>query len=263
MHFIRVGLLCVTAVAPLFADTIVVPGAFSFATGPYGSSVPFTWFPPNLRSQTVYNASLFSSITEAVAITGVSYRLHRDFDVNFNYTIPDFQLTLSTTSAAAGGLSTTFANNTGSDATVVRTGPLTLAHTVGMGAPRPFNVSVSFSTPFLYDPSAGNFLMDYRVTGNTPPTAYFDSTFDFSPGGTQSNGISGVLTDQPNQANAFPLNCCPASNGTQPGGLIIQLEYDAASEVPEPATLPLTGAAGVAAVLALRRQSARNPASQR
>jgi len=258
MNWIRTGVLCLAAVTTVLADSIVVPGIYAATEGPSNLSIPFAWR-PELRNQTVYNSSLFSSLSGPISITGINYRLDAPLDATFNQTIPDFQLRMSTTSRAAGNLSTTFADNVGPDVTLVRSGVLVNNHTAGAGpGPRPFNVSVSLQTPFVYDPTAGSLLLDYRVTGNTLFNRFYDGTNNFSPGVTSSDGISSVLTDRPDQATAAPLSCCPASDGTHPGGLIIQLQYEAAaSPVPEPATLPLMGivAAGTAMLVRRRRQS--------
>jgi hypothetical protein len=73
-------------------------------------------------------------------------------------------------------LSATFANNVGADDTVVFSGPLSLssAFTGPSAGPKDFDIVITLQTPFLYDPSAGNLLLDVRnFSGGT--TIQFDA----------------------------------------------------------------------------------------
>ena len=250
-------ILLTAALAPTFASNITIPGTYDSTVGNSGTSVPFAWS-QQLRLQTVYNSSLFSSLSGPIAITGARYRMHPNWDPNYNFTTTNFQVTLSTSANSAGGLSTTFANNTGADATVVRSGSLTLTHTAGSGSGvRPFDVVLSFQTPFTYNPASGNLLFDYLVSGRTfwPTGAFWDSLQNTS-GGSSINGVSSILTDNINQSNAYPLSCCPASDGTNAGGLIVQIEYEgSASAVPEPASFELIAGGSLLVLFARRRQA--------
>lgn len=70
---------------------------------------------------------------------------------------------LSTTKATPGSLSMTYADNVGDDETVVFDGALTLA-TQNRGpaeGPKEFDLAINFTTPFRYDPSDGNLLIDF------------------------------------------------------------------------------------------------------
>ncbi len=72
------------------------------------------------------------------------------------------QIHASTTNRSATGLSTTFAENLGTNNTLVFSGPLTwtTANLPGLGNTRQFDYVFPFTTPFLYDPAAGNLLLD-------------------------------------------------------------------------------------------------------
>jgi hypothetical protein len=82
---------------------------------------------------------------------------------------PTLQVFVSTTTQSVAGLSTTFANNIGLDNTLVFSGPLTLAtaNLPGPGNTKQFDIVFPFTTPFLYDPSAGNLLIDVRISSST------------------------------------------------------------------------------------------------
>lgn len=61
-------------------------------------------------------------------------------------------------------LSTTFAANTGADATLVFDGTIALSTAVAPtnSAPKNFDVVIPLQTPFPYDPAQGNLLLDLR-----------------------------------------------------------------------------------------------------
>jgi hypothetical protein len=74
----------------------------------------------------------------------------------------------STTSRSVAGLSTTFAENLGADNTLVFSGTLiwATANLPGPGNTRQFDVVFPFTTPFLYDPAAGNLVLDMQFSAN-------------------------------------------------------------------------------------------------
>jgi hypothetical protein len=61
-------------------------------------------------------------------------------------------------------LSATFANNPGPDDTVVFNGPLALS-SAAAGNPRAFDIVITLTTPYFYNPAAGNLLLDVRNSG--------------------------------------------------------------------------------------------------
>lgn len=132
-----------------------------------GDEVAFSDSPPprGSRIQQVQPASDFSGLPPGHN-TIVSMAWRPDFTVtSLNTTTLDlFEVRLSTTSAAPGTLSFTFADNTGNDETIVYSRPITL-ETDGTGGPaggpRPFEYLIEFQTPFIYDPNQGNLLIDF------------------------------------------------------------------------------------------------------
>src|SRR5205823_5411530 len=93
---------------------------------------------------------------------------------------------LSTTSKAAGSLSTTYASNVGPDVkTVFATTPtspysFTTAFTGPAGGPKSFDEVVTLTTPFLYDPAARNIISGNNGAGVT-----------ITDSGTAGNSIAG------------------------------------------------------------------------
>lgn len=69
---------------------------------------------------------------------------------------------LSTSPVDFLGFSTTFASNQGADLTTVYSGPVTKLPGVGNGTttPAPWFIDIALTTPFLYDPNAGDLTLD-------------------------------------------------------------------------------------------------------
>ena len=71
-----------------------------------------------------------------------------------------YQVSLSTTSKPVNGLSSNLASNIGADNTVIFTGNLGGTGTVS-------SFTITGTAPFVYDPAAGNLLVDIVVTDQT------------------------------------------------------------------------------------------------
>src|SRR5688572_958558 len=121
-----------------------------------------------LRYQIVYDDLLFP--VEVMRITELRMRPSAAFGRAFTATIANLQINLSTTSIEPDRLNGTFAQNVGTDDTVVFQGSLTVSSRfVGpANGPKEFDIIIPLTTPFLYDPSRGNLLIDFRnVSGSS------------------------------------------------------------------------------------------------
>ncbi len=169
------ALLALGTVDTAQAATIVVPNSLAAREGNTNNSFPFNTGPS--RYQQVYAASEFASSAEPELIAQILFRPDAVFGNAFSSTLPNIQINLSTTSVAPDGLSMTFANNVGSNDTVVFTGPLSLSSgdTGPIEGPKDFDIVINLSTPFLYDKSAGNLLLDIRNFVEGSATTPFDS----------------------------------------------------------------------------------------
>ncbi len=98
----------------------------------------------------------------------------------------DLRLTLSTTLKPVEGLSPTFAENLGPDATVGFDGHLTLASESlpGSDAAPAFELLVPLTTPFAYDPAQGNLLCEVR-TRSASEHLWTDASNDFDEGASR------------------------------------------------------------------------------
>lgn len=139
---------------PVPPAMVVLPGGFAEReddgyTGPLGTS---------MRLQNVYGASHFSS---PIMIREIRYRRDGSLGPVGASTI-DVRLRLSTTPKAPDALSAVFAENLGPDATVALDGVVTIeSPSPGVaGGPQPFEILFPLTTPFYYDPSRGNLLVE-------------------------------------------------------------------------------------------------------
>ncbi len=174
--------------------TVVVPNNARTTEGDINNSYPFNITEFGLSSQRyqqVYAASQFGG---GGLITQIIFRPDATFGEAFTSTLPDIQIDLSTTSAADDGLSSTFADNVGADDTIVfARGPLTLssAFTGPPDGPKDFDIIITLTTPFLYNPALGNLLLDVRNFGGGSTTS-FDAVF------ATGDGVSRVYNQDVN-----------------------------------------------------------------
>ncbi len=154
------------------ADAVVLAPTPSGPVGnPYDTA---TFFPflikevtvsafSSMRYQQVYNASVFANVDpKFIYITVFGFRLDRS---GFPWTVTNMQINLSTTQRAADDLSSDFAENVGSDDTVVF-GPGRHDFPGGLNGP---GVQIQLERPFRYNPAFGNLLLDVRIFNGSGP----------------------------------------------------------------------------------------------
>jgi hypothetical protein len=184
------ALLLLGAINPAHAivPTVVVPNSAAMTEGNSNNSYPFDLAEGGLSSQRyqqLYAASQFGGLPSGGGlITQIVFRPDAFSGHAFTSTLPDIQIDLSTTSATDDGLSPTYANNVGADDTVVfARGPLTLSSgfTGPPNGPKDFDIIITLTTPFHYNPANGNLLLDVRNFGGGT-TTFFDAVFQTGDG---------------------------------------------------------------------------------
>ena len=200
------GALCLFSIRNSYAvlPDIVVPNSAASTEGDGANSFPFDISSAGrptdtMRYQQLYDASQFSGLGSAGFITQIIFRPDISFGFAFSSTLSDMQINLSTTSVPDDGLSLLFANNIGTDETVVFNGPLSLSSTFTGGVPKDFDIVITLTTPFFYDPSMGNLLLDARNFG-----AGFTTAFDAAM--QKHDGVSRISTNSRNGVNQTQAN---------------------------------------------------------
>lgn len=204
--------LCASALTAQFA--VVVPNGTGAAAGnssnafPWGASAS-TW--PGLRLLCVYDASNFTAqgITSPIRVNRLRWRPDNNAPAVTGGVFTAGDVRLSTAPMDYSGLTTNFAGNHGPDLTTVYSGPVTHAPTSGGGqwTVNSWCVDITLTTPFLYDPNAGdlvidcdypggvNFVggtvgqMDVRATGSSAGRVWASANYPAADGSELDHGV--------------------------------------------------------------------------
>ncbi len=202
------------------AASVVVPNSSTAAEGNDSNLGPF--FNNSVRYQQVYSASQFPSTAGPLEITQIAFRPDGSVtDPSLIIIFNSVQIDLSTTRSTPTTLSTTFAGNVGADdKTVFNSSVFQHDSVTGpAGGPKDFTAVFSLS-PFIYNPSAGNLLLDVRaIESGGGISAPFDAE-----------------TNNPFTAHVDAPDISAASGSPFATGLVTQFQY---TPIPEPSTLLL------------------------
>ena len=217
----RVGFALILAVAlgswvapELHAQVVVVPNALATNDG-NGSSTSTAGF-ASVRWLHIHDASEFGALSGPSFLTQFAYRPDRILGQSGPRSW-NLRIFASTTRRSVDELSTTFAENLGTNNTLVFDGTVnvTTGNLPGPGNTRQFDYVVPFTTPFLYDPAAGNLVLDLQIVGNGSAL-----TFDT------------VLSVDPAIGRIFSFSSSTATTGTiWADNLVTQFTFKAPPEV--------------------------------
>ncbi len=211
---------------------VVSPSAYTDAESSGSVTAPNS----NGRYQQIYPASDFQSLPDGIrTITEFAYRPDGNLTTPLQGSYGTLTVKLSTTSVEPGSLSLTFADNIGADETTVFIGTDVDSSTQNLGrtgGPKVFDMIIPFQSPFVYDPSQGNLLME----------VFFTYQGDFSTDWVTTAGTSGeFIGGDIGDTTAFFSGA---------GGFVTQFTV-----VPEPSTLTLFSMFGmVGAFVAWRKR---------
>lgn len=195
------------------------------------SAIPFSGGPDSVRFQQVYDAAGFRVFGDSgpFLIRRIIFRSDDDGPGRgFFSRLPGFQINLSTTTRPLDGLSANFAENVGlDDLAVIPFGPFQGgADYVSGNHPQNFSMFITFATPFYYDPSQGNLLLDIRNFGGGSTT--WGSPPFFGPAYVDAANILG------DRVSSVSANSIDALSGTISSlGLVTQFWI---TPIPEPST---------------------------
>ena len=166
------------------ADTVVIPSAYASQDAPTEVAYPFAvgqFSNRPYRYQQVYDATGFGSPGDVIWISDIAFRVDQPNGDLGAFVVQDVDVHLSTTAKAVNGLSggstAALDSNVGNDSTLVFSGTLNWDP---CGATAcvfdPFDESIHFTTPFVYDPTAGNLLLEIYNFSTPPfPNNFFDA----------------------------------------------------------------------------------------
>lgn len=192
-----------TVVVPNSQATLEGDGANAFPFNISGGIIPVT----SMRYQQVFQSSEFSAFGGPSLITRIAFRPDAIFGNAFSSTLSSIRIDLSTTRVAPDALNPAFASNVGADGRTVYDAPLPLssAPTGLAGAPKNFDIIINLTTPFLYDPAAGNLLLDVRNFGGGS-TTYFDAQYTYGDSASRMfSTVSGRVDDATGKADSTGL----------------------------------------------------------
>ena len=222
-------LLLVSAVAR--ADFVTTPNLPGFSY----NSIPFGAGTTQSRYQQVHDSSEFNSPVE-ISSFAFSPKETGGF-------MGDVQFRVGVTSVAVGNLNTDLDLNLTSPMQIVFSEPV--SQTITSAGHDSFSVVFPFTTPFHYDPNAGNLLIEMTMTNG----GYVGETFmmSYAPTTTQASRAWEA-------AGAGAI-----ANGADSNALRIQMGVTA---VPEPSSILMLGCVGVGAAVSCYVKRRRRKAVQ-
>ena len=143
------------------------------------------------RYMLILNASQFGALSGPSFLTQLALRPDSIPGPSGPQTVT-MRIYASTTTRSVAGMSATFANNLGTNNTLVVDGTTTktTGNLPGPGNTRQFDiVELPFTTPFLYDPAAGNLLLDFQYSRGSGSALRWDSV---TAGNPASRGLLGT-----------------------------------------------------------------------
>ena len=163
--FLLAALLGACGTTELRAQVIVVPNTLATNDGNGSATAPSG--PAPVRWLQIHDASQFGALSGPSFLTQFAYRPDRILGQSGprSWIV---RVYASTTRRSVAALSTTFAENLGANNTLVFDGTVNVAtrNLPGPGNTRQFDYVVPFTTPFLYDPAAGNLVLDLQIEEN-------------------------------------------------------------------------------------------------
>ncbi|MFK7742490.1 MAG: hypothetical protein AB8H80_19410, partial [Planctomycetota bacterium] len=192
----------------LCLEADVVPIAVETTEANSSSSYPFGRTTP-MRVQYLYGASTFG-FDGRHRISALNFRTQNG--VAFPGNSYDLLVTMSSTASPASATSSTFANNHGSDETVVFDGVVNAEpRDASASAPGPFVLTIPLDEPFEYNPANGQLVVDFQLRTGASNSLSFDGDFNNSDvyrlysvssstatsGTVQNFGLAMALTAEP------------------------------------------------------------------
>jgi PKD repeat protein len=164
-RFVTLAAATVLAATASAQFTLVTPSGYAAAEGAAGNTFPWSRGTASTRIQFVVDSSHFTSqgANFPILISQLRYRADAA-TVTTTWaggSWPQVRIDMATSAVDYLAVTSTFANNLGTNLATVHNGPVTVAGGTGNGTgiPGPWYITIPLSTPFLYDPTAGGDLV--------------------------------------------------------------------------------------------------------
>lgn len=236
MNTLRSSLLVLLALgeAALVAQTQVIPADFATTEAPTSTAFPFG-LSTAARVQYLYGAQE-TGLASPMFVQSLNLRANNT-STNVAKTGISLQISLSTTATTVGTASSTFAANHGPNLVVAYARkPTNLAATSPQQPVGGFGGPFVLDTPFVYDPAAGNLLIDFDVASQPAGTWAMDTPY--TTAGTHASagtGCGGLVASSSGGALGGPLTLSLSGAAPlQPATLFVGLSL-------LPAPLPIPG----------------------
>ena len=160
--FVLAVALTSSAITGLRAQVVVVPNALATNDGDTSVTSSEGSVARVLR---IFDASQFGALSGPSLFTQAAHRPDTIAGPSGPRTTT-LRIYASTTSRSPAEMSTTFSENIGADNTLVFDGTVTQSteNLRGPGDTRQFDIVFRFTTPFLYDPAAGNLTLEFQTS---------------------------------------------------------------------------------------------------
>lgn len=215
--------LGLSAVAASAQSTHVLPLGLATAAG--NSSNSFPWGTSasgfaGLRVMACYDSSNFTAagINAPIRITRLRWRANDSASSWTGGTFAQGTVAMATATVDHAAIGTAFAQNVGADAHTVYSGPVTYLPGAGTGIGRsgPVVVDLPLTTPFRYDPAAGDLVIDVDYPGGTNFSGGSLSAMDVQTGAAASR--------------AYASTAYPVGSGTTVGhGIVVEFDWTPAN----------------------------------
>ncbi len=218
--------VCTTAIVlfiwicPAYSSSIVAPNpTFETNEGNSSLTVPFNG---RAQIQMLFESSLFSE--GPLRITGLRVRQDASQSASGTFNTSGFRVDMSSTTVNASTAGSNFNNNHGVNRATVFNSALTLTYSSG-NTPNNFSSLINLN-PFDYDPTSGESLIIHFFNFDNLDTGEFFVDREVSP------AIAGTFI----ALNTSNPDSDTATFTRQSDSMIILLETESLSSVPEPST---------------------------
>jgi hypothetical protein len=213
--------------ATTIAQTTVLPASATSVAGSTANVFPWgtnSALYSGMRIMCIYDSSHFTAaptpITAPILITTLKWRADNTTTSWGGGTFNNATVRLATAAVDYTAATTNWASNVGPDNTVVYSGPVTVSPGTGagVGVPGPYHVTINLTTPFLYDPYAGDLVVDT----------------EHIPGNYTGGSLPALDVHIPsvNASRVYSSTFYPTANGVDSNCDVMEIDYLPASGTP-------------------------------